>query len=53
MVTRWGMGDLGLVAFKADDERPFLGYEIAQGREFGDATAAAYDRVRGLLSDPW
>ncbi|HTV74951.1 MAG TPA: ATP-dependent zinc metalloprotease FtsH [Candidatus Acidoferrales bacterium] len=50
MVTRWGMGDLGLVAFKVDEEQPFLGYEIAQGREYGDATADIVDRnVRMLL----
>ena len=26
MITRWGMGSLGPVAFQADDEQPFLGY---------------------------
>jgi cell division protease FtsH len=29
MVTRWGMGSLGLVAFKSDDHQPFLGYDLA------------------------
>jgi cell division protease FtsH len=33
MVTRWGMGELGLVAFQADAEHPFLGYELAQGHD--------------------
>jgi len=50
MVTRWGMGDLGLVAFKTDEEQPFLGYEISQDREYSDETATAVDRnVRALL----
>src|ERR671930_131822 len=26
MVTRWGMSDLGLVAFQTDETQPFLGY---------------------------
>jgi cell division protease FtsH len=63
MVTRWGMGKLGLVAFKTDEEQPFLGYEISQGREYSEATAARIDQevqslieqthqeVRRLLSD--
>jgi cell division protease FtsH len=44
MVTRWGMGKLGLVAFKADEEHPFLGYEISQGRDYSEATAARIDQ---------
>jgi cell division protease FtsH len=52
MVTRWGMGDLGLAAFKADEEQPFLGYELAQGRDYSEATAAQIDRqVQQLLTD--
>ncbi|MBV8135086.1 MAG: cell division protein FtsH, partial [Deltaproteobacteria bacterium] len=43
MVTRWGMSELGLVAFKADEQQPFLGYEIAQGRDYSEATAARID----------
>ena len=50
IVMRWGMGDLGLVAFSADDQQPFRGYDIAQGREYGDSTADDIDRnVRALL----
>ena len=30
MVTRWGMGELGLVAFQTDGTQPFLGYELTQ-----------------------
>jgi cell division protease FtsH len=52
MVTRWGMGDLGLVAFEADEEHPFLGYELAQGRDYSEATAARIDQdVQRLLAE--
>ena len=62
MVTRWGMGGGSLAAFVSDEEQPFLGYEMARGREYSEATAAridretaqllqeAYTRVRALLS---
>ncbi|NLD72917.1 MAG: ATP-dependent zinc metalloprotease FtsH [Chloroflexi bacterium] len=43
MVTRWGMGSLGLVALEAG-EQPFLGYELTQGRSYSDQTAARVDR---------
>jgi cell division protease FtsH len=50
MITRWGMGELGLVAFRVDDQQPFLGYELAQRHEYSEATAAEIDlEVRGLL----
>jgi cell division protease FtsH len=52
MVMRWGMGDLGLMALQADEEHPFLGYELAQGRNYSEATAAHIDReVRRLLAE--
>jgi cell division protease FtsH len=52
MVTRWGMAKLGLVAFKTDEEQPFLGYELSQGRDYSEATAAEIDReVRRLLDE--
>jgi cell division protease FtsH len=52
MVARWGMGDLGLVAFRADEEHPFLGYELAQGRDYSEATAARIDEdVQRLLAE--
>jgi cell division protease FtsH len=62
MVTRWGMSELGLAAFRADEQQPFLGYEMAQGRDYSEATAArvdaaveqilddAHDQVRRLLT---
>ena len=43
MITRWGMGGLGPVAFQADEEHPFLGYELTQGRDYSEATAARID----------
>jgi cell division protease FtsH len=52
MVTRWGMGELGLAAFQADEEHPFLGYELAQGRDYSEATAARIDQdVQRLLEE--
>jgi cell division protease FtsH len=63
MVTRWGMGSVGLAAFQTDEEQPFLGYELAQGRHYSEETAARIDQdvqrlleeghrtARGLLTD--
>lgn len=52
MVTRWGMGSLGLIAFQSDDQQPFLGYELSQGRDYSEATAARIDEnVQHLLEE--
>jgi cell division protease FtsH len=52
MVTRWGMGEVGLAAFQADEEQPFLGYELAQGRDYSEDTAARIDGdVQRLLEE--
>jgi cell division protease FtsH len=51
MVTRWGMGDIGLLAFRADEQQPFLGYEMAQGRDYSEDTAARIDRDVARLLD--
>lgn len=52
MITRWGMGTLGPVAFDAQDDQPFLGYQIPQGRDYSEATAARVDReVESLLAE--
>jgi cell division protease FtsH len=52
MVTRWGMGNVGLAAFQADEEQPFLGYELAQGRDYSEDTAARIDQdVQRLLEE--
>ncbi len=50
MVTRWGMGSIGPLAFAADEEQPFLGYQLSQARDYSEATAAHIDQdMRGLL----
>jgi cell division protease FtsH len=52
MVTRWGMGGLGLVAFQTDDENPFLGYSLTQGQPYSDTTASLIDQeVQQLLAE--
>jgi cell division protease FtsH len=52
MITQWGMGDLGLAAFEANDEQPFLGYELSQSRSFSEETAARIDRnVQSILDE--
>jgi len=52
MVTRWGMGSLGPVAFQANEEQPFLGYEISQGRDYSEETAKRIDHdVQDLLAE--
>jgi cell division protease FtsH len=52
MITRWGMGSLGSVAFQTDEEQPFLGYQLAQGRDYSDATAARIDHeVEHLIAE--
>ena len=50
MVTRWGMGDLGLMAIATDEEQPFLGYELAQGKDYSEETSARIDKyIQRLL----
>jgi cell division protease FtsH len=44
MVMRWGMGKLGLVTFKADQQPSFLGHELAQGHDYSETTAARIDQ---------
>ncbi len=52
MVTRWGMTEFGLMTLDADEEHPFLGYEISQGRGYSEASAARVDEgVQQLLRD--
>jgi cell division protease FtsH len=52
MLSRWGMGSLGTVAFEADEAQPFLGYELARGRDYSETTAAQIDReVQQLLAE--
>lgn len=52
MVTRWAMTDFGLMIVEADEEQPFLGYEISQGRGYSEASAAQIDeKVQRLLKE--
>jgi cell division protease FtsH len=52
MVTRWGMTEFGLMTLDIDEEQPFLGYEISQGRGFSEESAARVDAgVQQLLHD--
>jgi cell division protease FtsH len=52
MITRWSMGSLDSIAFRVDEQQPFLGYEMAQGREYSEATAAKIDHdVQDLLAE--
>jgi cell division protease FtsH len=51
MVTRWGMSDVGLAVFHAGEAQPFLGYELTQGHDYSEATAARVDAsVQQLLN---
>jgi cell division protease FtsH len=51
MITRWGMGSMGLQAFAADEQQPFLGYELTQGRDYSEETAAHIDRdIQSILN---
>lgn len=52
MMTRWGMGSLGPVAFESDEQQPFLGYELSRGKDYSESTAARIDEdVRKLIAE--
>jgi cell division protease FtsH len=52
MMTRWGMGSLGPLAFESDEQQPFLGYELSRGRDYSESTAARIDDdVRKLITE--
>jgi cell division protease FtsH len=44
MVCEWGMSDLGPITFGKKEEQIFLGREIAQHRDFSEATAIKIDQ---------
>jgi cell division protease FtsH len=44
MVCEWGMSELGPLAFGKVEEQIFLGREIAQHRDFSEATAVKIDQ---------
>jgi cell division protease FtsH len=50
MVCEWGMSDLGPMSFGKKEEQIFLGREIAQHRDYSEATAIEIDQqVRSLV----
>ncbi|MGH9631543.1 MAG: ATP-dependent zinc metalloprotease FtsH [Bryobacteraceae bacterium] len=50
MVCEWGMSELGPMSFGKKEEQIFLGREIAQHRDYSEATAIRIDeQVRGLV----
>jgi len=52
MVTRWAMTNFGLMTLNMDEEQPFLGYEISQGRGYSETSAARVDEeVQKLLKE--
>jgi cell division protease FtsH len=53
MVGQWGMSDeLGPVAYRMGEMHPFLGRELAEPRDYAEATAADLDHaVRRLLEE--
>ncbi len=52
MVCEWGMSDLGPMSFGKKEEQIFLGREIAQHRDYSEATAIKIDdEVRRIVSE--
>ena len=52
MVCEWGMSKLGPLSFGKKEEQIFLGREIAQHRDYSEATAVAIDaEVRSLVEE--
>jgi cell division protease FtsH len=52
MVCEWGMSELGPLSFGKKEEQIFLGREIAQHRDYSEATAILIDQqVKGLVED--
>ncbi|MBN2217740.1 MAG: ATP-dependent zinc metalloprotease FtsH, partial [Pirellulales bacterium] len=50
MVTQWGMSErLGPIAFRAEDDHPFLGKEMAEPRHFSEHTAQVIDEEIGRI----
>ena len=51
MVTEWGMSSMGPLSYGKQEEQIFLGREIAQHRDYSEATAVEIDReVRSIVT---
>ncbi len=54
MVCEWGMSELGPMSFGKKEEQIFLGREIAQHRDYSEATAIKIDEeVRRLVNEAY
>jgi cell division protease FtsH len=54
MVCEWGMSELGPLSFGKREEQIFLGREIAQHRDYSEATAIRIDeQVKKLVEDSY
>ena len=54
MVCEWGMSELGPLAFGKKEEAIFLGREIAQHRDFSEATAVDIDKeVKRIVGEAY
>jgi len=54
MVCEWGMSELGPLAFGKKEEAIFLGREIAQHRDFSEATAVDIDKeVKRIVNEAY
>ncbi|HEV8524226.1 MAG TPA: ATP-dependent zinc metalloprotease FtsH [Terriglobales bacterium] len=54
MVCEWGMSDLGPLTFGKKEEQIFLGREIAQHRDYSEATAIKIDQeVRRIVDEAY
>ena len=54
MVCEWGMSELGPLSFGKKEEQIFLGREIAQHRDYSEATAVRIDEeVRRIISQSY
>jgi cell division protease FtsH len=52
MVCEWGMSELGPLSFGKREEQIFLGREIAQHRDYSEATAIRIDeQVKKLVQE--
>jgi len=52
MVTQFGMSKLGMIDYSNGGDNPFLGYSLAQGRQYSEETASRIDdEVRRIVEE--